>query len=147
MKILKYAGLCAAGFSVEFFVSALFAFMAFALLGVIPLYLVIAAAICIPVGMMHEGLLKRIYRLGLSPVFYYITAMALPLLLGNVGSFLIIFFPELFSREDGDFGGLLWIVYLAVLGLNTFLSTACGVFFHYRGLKYERQDRTADKQH
>ena len=145
MRYWKYAWLCAAGFSVELFVSALAAFMAFALLGVIPLYLVIAVAICIPVGMAHDSLLKKTCGLGLPPVVYYITAMALPLLLGNVGVFLIIFFPGLFSRGEGDFGGLLWIVYLAALGLNTLLSTVGGVYFHYRGLKNERQDRTADK--
>lgn len=147
MRYWKYAGLCAGGSLTELVVSALAAFMAFALLGVVPLYLVIAAAICIPVGMAHDSLLKKVCRLGMRPAVYYITAMALPLLIGNAGVFVIIFRPEVFSRAEGDYGGLLWIVYLAALGLNTFLSTVGGVYFHYRGLKNERQDRTADKQH
>lgn len=94
MKYLKYAGICAAGFFTEYFMSAFIAaFLVFP-----PLYVFGVLPCCIPAGKIHCFYTSRISNFLRAPLATYcITALGLPVLLGAAGAFTSVAFPELIT--------------------------------------------------
>ena len=133
MKYLKYAGICAAGFFTEYFLSAFIAaFLVFP-----PLYVFGVLPRCILAGKIHYFYTSRISNFLRAPLAAYcITALGLPVLLGAAGAFTSVAIPELLTpRVPGSawypdafaallfFGGIL---------LNTLIISLSGARHIYK---------------
>lgn len=133
MKYLKYAGICAAGFFTEYFLSAVIAaFLVFP-----PLYVIGVLPCCILAGKIHCFYTSRISNFLRAPLAAYcITALGLPILLGAAGAFTSVAIPELITpRVPGSawypdafaallfFGGIL---------LNTLIISLSGARHIYK---------------
>lgn len=135
MRKLKYAGLCAAGFFLELGVSFGLAFLVFYMF---VFSLLISIPTCILIGKAHFYISRKIRNeLGLRPVVYFISAMALPVLVGVVGAFIGLAYPELLTGDiknsiSAGFAG--FGRYIIVLGsaLNTMITSSSGAYFIHK---------------
>ncbi len=132
MKYLKYAGICAAGFFTEYFLSAVIAaFLVFP-----PLYVFGVLPCCILTGKIHCCYTSRISNFPRALLAAYcITALGLPVLFGAAGAFTSVAIPELLTpRVPGNawysdaFAALL---FFGGISLNTLIISLSGAR-HYK---------------